>query len=123
MGFLVSPGVEVKEIDLTNVIPALSTSIGGFAGRFKWGPAEQLTTVSSENDLAEIFGKPDSTTCKVFLQAAGFLKYGNTLKISRAVNALSADAAIVTADTIRATAGNGGSALATNDNKLLVKNR
>ena len=34
MGFLVSPGVEVKEIDLTNVIPALSTSIGGFAGEF-----------------------------------------------------------------------------------------
>jgi len=122
MGFLVSPGVEVKEIDLTNVIPALSTSIGGFAGRFKWGPAEQLTTVSSENDLAEIFGKPDSTTCKVFLQAAGFLKYGNTLKISRAVNALSNDDAIVAADTINATAGNGGSALATNDNKVQVKN-
>jgi phage tail sheath protein FI len=38
MGFQVSPGVEVKEIDLTNVIPAVSTSIGGFSGYFKWGP-------------------------------------------------------------------------------------
>ncbi len=121
MGFLVSPGVEVKEIDLTNVIPALSTSIGGFAGRFKWGPANLLVTVSSENDLAEIFGKPDATTCKVFLQAAGFLKYGNTLKISRAVRALSADDAIVSTDTVSATAGNGGSAMAANVNKVLVK--
>ena len=120
MGFLVSPGVEVKEIDLTNVIPALSTSIGGFAGRFKWGPSNLLVTVSSENDLAEIFGKPDATTCKVFLQAAGFLKYGNTLKISRAVSALSSDAAIVTADTVSATSGNGGTAMAANVNKVQV---
>ena len=116
MGFLVSPGVEVKEIDLTNVIPALSTSIGGFAGRFKWGPAEQLTTVSSENDLAEIFGKPDSSTCKVFLQAAGFLKYGNTLKISRAVKD---DSAFGSGATKSAVSGNGGSALTSAD--VLIK--
>ena len=121
MGFLVSPGVEVKEIDLTNVIPALSTSIGGFAGRFKWGPAGSLQTVSSENDLAEIFGKPDGTTARVFLQAAGFLKYGNTLKISRAVEALSGGEAIVTADTISATAGNGGAAMAANTNLVQIK--
>ena len=73
MGFLVSPGVEVKEIDLTNVIPALSTSIGGFAGQFKWGPVDELITVSSEDDLRQIFGKPDATVSKSFLQAAGFL--------------------------------------------------
>jgi hypothetical protein len=121
MGFLVSPGVEVKEIDLTNVIPALSTSIGGFAGRFKWGPAGSLQTVSSENDLAEIFGKPDASTCRLFLQAAGFLKYGNTLKISRAVKALSGGASIVEADTISATTGNGGSAMASNVNLVQVK--
>ena len=34
MSFLVSPGVEVNEIDLTNIIPAVSTSIGAYAGRF-----------------------------------------------------------------------------------------
>jgi len=86
MGFLVSPGVEVKEIDLTNVIPAVSTSIGGYTGRFKWGPVGELITVSSENDLALLFGKPDETHAQSFLQAASFLKYGNTLKVSRAVS-------------------------------------
>ena len=30
MAFLVSPGVQVNEIDLTNVIPAVATSIGGY---------------------------------------------------------------------------------------------
>jgi len=90
MGFLVSPGVEVKEIDLTNVIPAVSTSIGGFAGRFKWGPVGELITVSSENDLATVFGKPDAGTAQSFLTAASFLKYGNTLKISRVVNDVNA---------------------------------
>tara|TARA_R100000005_G_C4993743_1_gene200732 strand:+ start:596 stop:2434 length:1839 start_codon:yes stop_codon:yes gene_type:complete len=99
MGFLVSPGVEVKEIDLTNVIPAVSTSIGGFAGRFKWGPVGELITVSSENDLATVFGKPDAGTAQSFLTAASFLKYGNTLKISRVVNDVNAVGQTISAST------------------------
>ena len=83
MAFQVSPGVEVKEIDATNVVPAVSTSIGGFAGAFNWGPTEQIVTVSSENELAEIFGSPDDSTAKHFLVAASFLKYGNALKVVR----------------------------------------
>ena len=30
MAFQVSPGVQVKEIDLTNVVPAVSSTVGGF---------------------------------------------------------------------------------------------
>ena len=37
MSFLVSPGVHVKEIDLTNVVPAVATSIGAIAGPFERG--------------------------------------------------------------------------------------
>ena len=83
MAFQVSPGVEVKEIDATNVVPAVSTSIGGFAGAFNWGPVEQLVTVSSEQELAATFGAPDDSTAKHFLVAASFLKYGNALKVVR----------------------------------------
>lgn len=83
MGFLVSPGVEVKEIDLTNVIPAVSTSIGGYVGEFRWGPIEEAITVSSEKELASYYGTPDSVTIQSFLTAASFLKYGNALKVSR----------------------------------------
>ena len=83
MAFLVSPGVEIKEIDATNVIPAVSSSIGGFAGSFNWGPTEEIVQVGSENELVEKFGSPDSNTAKYFLTAASFLKYGNALKVVR----------------------------------------
>lgn len=86
MSFQVSPGVEVREIDLTNVIPAVSTSIGGFAGYFKWGPINQVTLLSSETELARQFGKPDGSElfADPFLQAASFLQYGSALKVVRA---------------------------------------
>ena len=84
MAFQVSPGVAVKEIDLTNVIPAVSTSIGGFAGRFRWGPIEEVSLISSENELANQFGKPNSTYARSFFEAASFLQYGNALKLVRA---------------------------------------
>ncbi len=58
MAFLVSPGVQIVEKDLTNIIPAVATSIGGFAGKFEWGPALDVTTVSSEKDLIAKFGYP-----------------------------------------------------------------
>ena len=83
MAFQVSPGVQVNEIDATNVVPAVSTSIGGFAGSFNWGPVEEVITVSSENELAATFGAPDNNTAKYFLVAASFLKYGNALKVVR----------------------------------------
>jgi hypothetical protein len=51
MAFLVSPGVQVREIDLTNVIPAVSTSIGAIAGPFEKGPVSSVTTISSEEQL------------------------------------------------------------------------
>lgn len=94
MGFLVSPGVEVNEIDLTNVIPAVSTSIGGFVGEFRWGPVDQAITVSSEKELASNFGAPDAKTAQSFLTAASFLKYGNTLKVSRAIAAAATNATV-----------------------------
>ena len=87
MASLVSPGVQVKEIDLTNVVPAVSTSIGGYAGSFSWGPVEEVRTISSEKELAETFGLPPKTDVSVsqsFLTAASFLKYSGSLKVVRA---------------------------------------
>jgi len=49
MAFQVSPGVNVSEIDLTTVVPAVSTTEGGFAGVFSWGPVDQRILVESEN--------------------------------------------------------------------------
>lgn len=84
MAFLVSPGVEVKEIDLTNVVPAVSSSIGGISGQFAWGPVEEVVTVGTEKELVAVYGKPDDTTYKYFMPAAQFLQYANNLKVVRA---------------------------------------
>jgi len=85
MAFQVSPGVQVKEIDLTNVVPAVSTSIGATVGSFPWGPVEEIVTVGSEKNLVDIFGSPNSDTYKFFGPAAQFLQYGNSLKVVRAL--------------------------------------
>ena len=66
MAFALSPGVTVVETDITTIIPAVSTSVGAFAGQFQWGPVLYPTTVSSENDLVARFGGPNDSTFKSF---------------------------------------------------------
>ena len=85
MANLVSPGVQVKEIDLTNVVPSVSSTIGAMAGAFQWGPVNEVHTVTSETELVEKFGKPNADTFESVLSAAQFLSYGNNLKVVRAV--------------------------------------
>ena len=84
MAFLVSPGVNVSEIDATTVVPAVSTSTGAVAGAFQWGPIDVARLVSSEDELVQVFGKPDTTTALTFFTAANFLSYSNSLYVSRA---------------------------------------
>jgi len=84
MGFLVSPGVHVREIDLTNVVPAVSTSIGAIAGPFAKGPVSSITAISSEEQLLQTFGKPNSSNFEWWFTAANFLQYGDALRVVRA---------------------------------------
>ena len=84
MAFQVSPGVNVSEIDATTVVPSVSTSTGAIAGAFQWGPIDLLRQVGSEDQLVELYGKPDSTTALTFFTAANFLSYSNSLFVSRA---------------------------------------
>ena len=86
MAFQVSPGVLVQERDLTRIIPAVSTSVGAFAGEFRKGPLDEIITVSSEQELVETFGKPDSNNFEDFFSAANFLQYSNALRVVRAQN-------------------------------------
>ncbi len=90
MAFLVSPGVQVKEIDLTNVVPAVATSIGAIGGAFAKGPVSSVTNISSEEELVKIFGKPVSTgnQFETFFTAANFLQYSDSLQVVRAESAI-----------------------------------
>ena len=84
MPFQLSPGVAVVEKDFTSIVPAVSSSIGAFAGVFPWGPVLEPVTVSSENELVRRFGKPNDSNFQSFFTAANFLSYTNNLLLVRA---------------------------------------
>jgi phage tail sheath protein FI len=86
MAFQVSPGVLVQERDLTRIIPAVSTSVGAIAVQFSKGPLDEIVTVSSEQELVDTFGKPNSTNFEDWFSAANFLQYSNALRVVRATN-------------------------------------
>jgi phage tail sheath protein FI len=86
MAFQVSPGVLVQEKDLSRIIPAVSTSIGAFAGEFRKGPVDEIVAISSEQELVDTFGKPDSNNFEYFFSASNFLQYSNALRVVRATN-------------------------------------
>lgn len=86
MAFQLSPGVNVTEIDLTTVVPAVATNDGAFAGVFRWGPIDERVFITNENELATRFGKPTNLNPETFFTAANFLSYTNRLYISRAAN-------------------------------------
>jgi phage tail sheath protein FI len=87
MAFLVSPGVNTSEIDLTTAVPSVGTSTGATVGFFRWGPANTVIQVSSESDLVQKFFAPDSNTAASFLSATNFLSYGNDLRVVRVCSA------------------------------------
>ncbi len=85
MSFLVSPGVHVREIDLTGIVPAVPTTIGGIAGAFEKGPVGSIVRVGSEEEMVKIFGEPQNTSnqFETFFTAANFLQYSDQLSIVR----------------------------------------
>jgi len=105
MAFQLSPGVNVSEIDLTTIVPSVATSIGGFAGKFAWGPVGEIITISDEVRLADTFGKPNSNNYEYWFSAASFLAYSNNLKVVRAYGA----------DTYSATANGSPNVIIKND--------
>jgi phage tail sheath protein FI len=82
---LQSPGIFVREIDLTGVVPNVPTSTGAFVGEFNWGPVEEPVLISNESGLVEVFGSPDSDNTVEWHSAAYFLRYSNELQVVRVV--------------------------------------
>ena len=82
-----SPGVLVREVDLTvgradNVLD----NIGAIAGPFPLGPVNDPIDISTEQELINVFGKPLSTDAQYeyWMSASSFLSYGGVLKVTRA---------------------------------------
>ncbi len=113
MAFQVSPGVQVTEKDLTNVVPAVATSIAGIVMAAEKGPTDTITAIASEKELVAIFGEPqsDSNHFEDWMSAAAFLGYGNALRVVRpasaAVNACTSGTAILIKNTTHWQDGDG----------------
>ena len=96
---LVSPGVIVREIDLTTgATGVVSQQIGGIAGPFRNGPVNQPVLIQTEADLLNTFGKPSAIDgqSEYWLTASSYLSYGGALRVIRTDNnGLSNAAALV----------------------------
>lgn len=83
---LVSPGVLVREVDLTvgradNVLD----NVGAIAGPFPIGPVDEAIDIATENDLIRVFGKPlnQDAQYEYWMSASSYLSYGGVLKVVR----------------------------------------
>jgi len=81
-----SPGVLVREVDLTvgradNVLD----NIGAIAGPFPLGPVDQAVDITTENQLIQVFGKSISSDAQYeyWMSASSYLSYGGVLKVVR----------------------------------------
>jgi hypothetical protein len=86
MPFQLSPGVNVTEIDLTGIVPAVATTDGAIAGVFSWGPVGTRQLIDTESKLVNIFGKPNANNYETWHTASNFLSYGNRLYVTRVAN-------------------------------------
>jgi hypothetical protein len=82
----ISPGVVTREIDKSAFVPGVNTTVGAYCGVFRWGPLNEIVTLSNEGDLVSNFGTPDLSTATSFFTAARFLLYSDALRIVRAAS-------------------------------------
>ena len=82
-----SPGVLVREVDLTvgradNVLD----NIGAICGPFEIGPVEEVTNITNEIDLINVFGEPKEADAQYeyWMSASSYLSYGGVMKVVRA---------------------------------------
>ena len=99
-----SPAVVVKEIDLTGGVPNVQSTTGATVINSLWGPVEQRVKLSSEQQLVDVFGAPDSATTFSFHRANFFLKYSNSLETVRVIDSVAKNAVSTTGQTAAASA-------------------
>ena len=84
---LVSPGVKVREVDLTvGRIDSISDQTGAIVGPFERGPVLEPLLIENEQDMIDLFGKPKSNDrqYEYWYTASNYLQYGGVLRVVRA---------------------------------------
>ena len=103
MASQVSPGVVIRERDLSNAVVVGSSALrAAIASSFRKGPVGKIVNISSERQLIDTFGAPSEANAGDWLVASEFLRYGGQLAVVRATtgvtNAVSSGSAILIAD-------------------------
>ncbi len=85
MASQVSPGVIIRESDLSNAVVVGDVAItAAFASTFRTGPVGKIVNIGSERELIDTFGAPAESNAGDWLVAAEFLRYGGNLAVVRA---------------------------------------
>ena len=103
MASQVSPGVVLRERDLTNAtIVGDSALTAAIVSSFQKGPIDQIVNIADQKSLISVFGTPKEANAEDWLVASEFLGYGGRLAVVRASSGVT-------------NAANGGGTLIKND--------
>jgi len=81
-----SPNVAIREVDLSGVVPGVTSSTGAYVGDFAWGPVNTPILVGNEAELVNNFGDPsynNDSSAIDFLSTTQFLKYSTSMFVVR----------------------------------------
>jgi len=101
---LASPGIVVREVDLTvGRVDPTSSSVGAIVAPFAQGPVDSPTIVGSEKNLLDTFGQPYNTDkhYEHWLTASSYLAYGGSLQVVRADDSSIVNAKVGSATSIK----------------------
>ena len=101
---LASPGIVVKEVDLTiGRVDTASANVGALVAPFAKGPVNTPILVENEQDLLDNFGEPAETDkhYEHFLVASSYLAYGGLLRVVRAADEDLTNGFVGTASSVR----------------------
>lgn len=89
MASQVSPGIIIKERDLSNaVITGAQQITSAFASTFQKGPINEIVNISSQKQMIDVFGKPSDANAEDWYVASEFLNYGGRLAVVRAATSV-----------------------------------
>ena len=101
---LASPGIVVREVDLTiGRVDTATDKVGAIVAPFAKGPVNEPILVENEQDLLDNFGEPSETDkhFEHFMVAQSYLAYGGVMRVVRAGDVDLTNAYVGAANSIR----------------------
>jgi len=78
-----SPGVSIKEIDLTPIVNVSDQNVGAVVIAAETGPVDTVTFISSERELVDTFGRPNDYNYESWFAASTIIEYGGIAAVIR----------------------------------------